>query len=359
MISPSLSFLTTIDAPSIAPIEDIEHVHLDLADCGDRQWIEQITAAARAYRRGSVQMNAMAYAAVRHWFAEMGMSADPFLPTVELPLFWEFVNGTLLKTPIGNVLSVPDTAIDLDECRIPLEWLNIPAWKPDYILGVQVLAEAAQVRLWGYAPSSSVNRATVDTFSRTYSLEREDMIEDVPLLAALPACHHIPVRSPAATAIPTATFQQIVSGEILLPRLTLPLEEWLQIIGSPRHRLDLFLACHPQRLSLWLYAKTMGIRNLVDQGWQEVQELLAEGAMLNPYISWKLGWTAPEWALRSNDTLQAMQAQAQLRQALETEDCRQAVALLKDLIATTADDGLRSALATTPSSTLNCSSKSG
>ncbi|WNC31380.1 MULTISPECIES: DUF1822 family protein [unclassified Thermosynechococcus] len=338
MTSLSLSFLTAIDAP---PMAHTEHVHIDLADAGDRQWIEQITAAARAYRRGSVRINAMAYVAVRNWFAAMGISADPFLSTVELPIFWEFVNGTLLTTAIGQVLIVPDTSIELDECRIPQEWLHIAAWKPDYILGVQVFAEEAQVRLWGYAPSSSVNRSAIDALSRTYTLDREDMIEDVPLLAALPACHHIPVPSPAATAIPTATLQQIASGEMLLPRLVLPLEEWLHIIGQPRHRLDLFLACHPQRLSLWLYAKTKGVSNLLGQVWQDVQELLEEGAMLNPYLSWKLGWTSPEWALRSNDTLEAMQAQAQLRQALETEDCRQAVALLKDLIATTADEGLR------------------
>lgn len=318
-----------------------EHVHIDLADCGDRQWIEQITAAARAYRRGSVKMNAMAYVAVHNWLAEMGISAEPFLSTVELPIFWEFVNGTLLKTSVGQVLIVPDTAIELDECRIPQEWFHIAPWKPDYILGVQVFTEEGQVRLWGYAPSSSVNQSAVDAFSRTYTLDREEMIEDVPLLAALPACSYIPVPLPAATAIPTATLQQIASGEILLPRLVLPLAEWLQIIGQPRHRLDLFLACHPQRLSLWLYAKAKGVGNLLSQVWQDVQELLDEDAMINPYLSWQLGWSSPQWALRSNETLQAMQAQAQLRQALETEDCRQAVALLKDLIATTADEGLR------------------
>ncbi|WKT82531.1 DUF1822 family protein (plasmid) [Thermosynechococcus sp. PP45] len=221
------------------------HIHFDLTNCGDRQWIEQITAAARAYRRGSVRMNAMAYVAVRNWFAAMGISADPFLSTVELPIFWEFVNGTLLTTAIGQVLIVPNTSIELDECRIPQEWLHIAAWKPDYILGVQVFAEEAQVRLWGYAPISSVNCAAVDAFSRTYTLNRENMIENVPLIAALPTCHHIPAQPPAATAISTATLQQIASGEILLPRLVLPLEEWLHIIGQPCHRLDLFLACHP------------------------------------------------------------------------------------------------------------------
>ncbi|MFN4280448.1 DUF1822 family protein [Thermosynechococcus sp.] len=334
----SLAFLTTINAPAMA---QVEHVHIDLADCGDRPWIEQITAAARAYRRGSVRLNAMAYVAVRDWLAEMGISAEPFLSTVELPIFWEFVNGTLLKTPIGKVLIVPDTAIELDKCRIPQEWFYIAPWQPDYILGVQVFTEKAQIRLWGYAPSSSVNRSAIDPLSRTYSLDREDMIEDVPLLAALPECPHIPVPSPAATAISTATLQQIASGEILLPRLVLPFGEWLQIIGQPRHRLDLFLACHPQRLSLWLYAKTKGIESLLGQVWQDVQELFEEGALIHPYLSWKLGWTSSAWTLRSNDTLTALQAQAQLRQAMETEDCRQAVALLKDLIATTADEGLR------------------
>ncbi|BAC09531.1 DUF1822 family protein [Thermosynechococcus vestitus] len=338
MTSLSFSFLTAIDAP---PMAHTEHVHIDLADGGDRQWIAQITAAARPYRRSSVQINAMAYTAVRHWFAEMGMGAEPFLPIVELPIFWEFVNGTLLQTAIGKVLIVPDTAIELDECRIPQEWLHIAPWKPNYILGVQVFTETAQIRLWGYAPSSSVNPAALDAVSRTYSLDREDMIEDVPLLTALLECPPIPVPSSAATAIPTATLQKIASGEILLPRLVLPLEEWLQIIGQPCHRLDLFLACHPQRLSLWLYAKTKGIGNLLGQGWQDLQERLEEVPLINPYLSWQLGWTSPAWALRSNDTLEAMQAQAQLRQALETEDCCQALALLKNLIATTADEGLR------------------
>ncbi|XFA74336.1 DUF1822 family protein [Thermosynechococcaceae cyanobacterium Okahandja] len=330
----------------------IEHVEIDLSACdaGDRRWIERVSAAARPHCRGRVHLNALAYIAAKQWLRDMGLEARPITPVdeLELPLFWEFINGTALDTPFGRLVILPEEVASLEEWLVPREWVDIPAWRPDYFMGVQVLPheESLEIKLWGYACAREVARDTYDPLLRTYTIERDQMVEDVGLLLVLPERQpqSLPLAEPKLVS--AEVIQRIASGEILLPRLVLPLDEWAQLMSQPQHRLTLFLACHPHRLGLWLRAREYAIRDSLQPLWQELTPLWQElTAALCPKGWWGYVRSADP-QLKNGDSVdpsvrEAIAAVEQLRQIRAMPNAAERQAILKSLISQPPNEDIR------------------
>ncbi|WP_448514148.1 DUF1822 family protein [Parathermosynechococcus lividus] len=323
--------LRSASFPFLPEVPLIEHIDIGALAASDRQWINRIKNAARAHCRGRVYLNALAYVAVRNWFRTMGIEAQPKVPVdeIELPCFWEFVNGSALDTPMGRVVILPDEITDLEEWVVPREWLDIPAWRPDYFIGVQVLTdqELSKINLWGYAYASEVAKDTYDPLLRTYRIDRQQMVEDVALLLSLPAQEPRPLSLPDPELVSADLIHAIASGEIVLPRFVLSLDQWAQLLSQPQHRLSLFLACHPQRLGLWLRAREYLIRDCLQATWQELTDILP------PSLDRRLGHVrAAELPSIDPDSREAIAAQQQLRQIKTNLNDPASKAALKSLI---------------------------
>jgi|GEM_PF-6378716 len=338
--------------PFLPNVPLMEHVEIDLSACdaGDRRWIERVSAAARPHCRGRVHLNALAYIAAKQWLRDMDIEARPITPVdeLELPLFWEFVNGTALDTPLGRLVILPEEVASLEEWLVPREWLDIPAWRPDYFMGVQVLPheESIEIKLWGYAYTNEVARDTYDPLLRTYTIERDQMVEDVGLLRVLPERQpqSLPLAEPPLAEpklVSAEVIQRIASGEILLPRLVLPLDEWAQLMSQPQRRLTLFLACHLQRLGLWLRAREYAIRDGLQTLWQELTEALLPSVQgRREYVR------SADPRLKNADSVdpsvrEAIAAVGQLRQIREMPNAAKSQAILKSLISQPPNEDIR------------------
>ncbi len=163
---------------------------------------------------------------------------------------WGFVNGLAIAwEQDGSAIAweqrlvlIPTETIDLDEIRIPQEWVDIPSWAADYYWIVQINPDDAWVNVAGFVTHQQLKqRAKLDVSDRTYCLDGADLMPDLSLIwlsqrlgwsevtrAALPEIAALS-ESEAANLI-----QQLSQSGLESLRLTLPFERWA---GLLEHRL--------------------------------------------------------------------------------------------------------------------------
>ncbi|MEA5552686.1 DUF1822 family protein [Anabaena cylindrica UHCC 0172] len=201
-----------------------------------------------------------------------------------LPNFWEFVNGTAMSFDNSRLVLIPTLAMDVDELRIPQEWVDIPEWVADYYLAVQVNSDAGWMRVFGYTTHQQIKSLGVyDESDRTYSLESDQLTSDLNVLwvtrklspqeitrAAIPPLQNLP-QTQAENLL-----QRLSNADIKFPRLEVPFSLWGALIahGGWRQRLyelrqGIF---QPASIRQWLEE---GVSNFAQQlGW-ELQQFTA------------------------------------------------------------------------------------
>lgn len=228
------------------------------------------------------------------------LAAEPDLPAPvvwpqisELPSFWEIVNGTAITLGETRLVLIPSDAVNLEELRVPQEWVDIPSWAADYYLAIQLNLEEHWLRVSGYATHDQLKReGQFDPMDRTICLNQECLTEDLNILwvtqelfsRCQPAVKPLPTLS-SATA---ATLLNQLSQSAYSPRLDRPFEQWAALIANQNWREQLYQgrqsASNRQQpispmasvnLSQW-------IQGIFAAGWQVVEELVAPTAVLVP-----------------------------------------------------------------------------
>ncbi len=119
------------------------------------------------------------------WFQEEeeGVQPLPFPKRNELSSVWEFVNATAIDFGKARFVIIPNDGINTDEFIIPGEWVDIPSWRGNYYLAVQINCEDGWLRVLGYATHKQIkNEGEYDEVNRSYLLEREDLVEDLNII---------------------------------------------------------------------------------------------------------------------------------------------------------------------------------
>ena len=152
-----------------------------------------------------------------------------------LTSFWELVNGSAIALGSQRLVLMPTEATDIDEFRVPQEWIDIPNWRSDYYWAVQVEPDDGWVRVFGFTTHHQIKQAgDYDWRDRTYALAEDDLVAD---LAALWAGQElaIPIVTQAevdplptlATAQAHQLIQHLGNTGLLRPRLEVPFQQWL------------------------------------------------------------------------------------------------------------------------------------
>ncbi|MBD2413825.1 hypothetical protein FACHB389_24290 [Nostoc calcicola FACHB-389] len=165
-----------------------------------------------------------------------------------LSSFWELVNGTAITLNATRLILVPSETIDLSELRVPQEWVDIPSWVGDYYLAVQVEADEGYVRVWGYCTHAQLKaRGNYDAGDRTYSLDADNIINDINILGvARQLCPEEPTRSAIEEieTLPQPQAQNLIARlgnpEILTPRLAVSFQLWAGLITHGGWRKSLY-----------------------------------------------------------------------------------------------------------------------
>ena len=212
--------------------------------------------------------------------AEKVAAARSTVPRANLLSFWELVNGSAIAVGSQRWVLMPTEAIDIDEFRVPQEWIDIPNWRGDYYWAVQVEPDDGWVRVFGFATHHQIKQAgDYDWRDRTYALAEDDLVADLAVFwagqeLAIPVVTQAAVEPlpTLATAQAHQLIQRLGHTDLRRPRLEVPFQQWGALIrhGGWRQQLaeQRWGLTAQRQVTDWLVA---GIRQLAVQvGWQQV-----------------------------------------------------------------------------------------
>jgi hypothetical protein len=172
------------------------------------------------------------------------------LPTLwpneaELPGIWEFVNGTALVLDHARLVLIPSETMDTEEFIVPQEWVDIPNWRADYYLPMQVNLEENWICAWGYIAHPQIQaRGRYDPIYRTYSIDRDWVMTD---LTVVWETQNIAIK--AQSDLESADFsrsqieswiQSLSQPSPYSPRLDLDFEQWAILLEREDLRQKLY-----------------------------------------------------------------------------------------------------------------------
>lgn len=230
--------------------------------------------------RWTAYLNHLCLNALSRWLQEeTNLSA----PSVwGLPGTWEMVNGTALSLGKARIACIPSEAIDVEEFCVPQEWVDIPSWVADYYLAVQLVPDECYLRVWGFTTHSQLkNQGDYDPLDRTYTLEQDDLIQDInAFLVALELCtqQKVTVKPLPALSREEAEnlLQQLSQPSPYSPRLEVEFERWAALMDKEIWRQQLYERRNQPpviapvkptvNLSTWF-------ESVFEAGWQTVEDL--------------------------------------------------------------------------------------
>ncbi len=171
---------------------------------------------------------------------EQEATVKPWLNRQTLANIAELVNGTVIMLGKTKVVLIPSEAEDIEELRLPQEWVDIPEWIADYYLAVQVNLDAGFLRIWGYTTHQKIkNHGTYNPTDRTYTLDNTDLITDINAFwVTRELCPEeitqvsVPPINGISSTQANNLIQRLGNTEILLPRLAIPFTIWAALIKN-------------------------------------------------------------------------------------------------------------------------------
>ena len=263
-------------------------------DIQDRAWTQSRVLATPASRwRG--YLNQLAWQTFQPWLAEaLAVRVKPMLAAPLLPTIWEWVEGCSLVAGSTNALRLvllPTEAMDDEELRVPLEWLEISNWTGDYYIQLQVNPDDGWVKVSGLATHAALLASgEIDWDDRTCSLPAADLMPEVSMMLAAQAiaaqtsqtsqvvrvtqANHSAVEP---SALSPAEAQQLITRlsdpSLLDPRMAIDFARWKALMahGGWRRQMTQQRQGQPPAFSVsqWLQS---GVTQLAEQiGWQSVE----------------------------------------------------------------------------------------
>ena len=192
----------------------------------------------------------------------------------------ELINGVAIAVGDARIILIPSEAEDLEELRVPQEWIDVPQLAGDYYVAVQVNVDDSYLRIWGYTTHRQLKESGEYSFSdRSYSLAGADIIGDISALwVARELCPDEVTRADI-TVLTEITSQQadnliqrLGNKENRLPRLAIPFTMWGALIANDAWR-DRLVGQRRGKAGIsilkWLKAEASNL--LPDIGWRQVE----------------------------------------------------------------------------------------
>jgi hypothetical protein len=258
---------------------------LELNEATVHQAWQKSQNAANSTSQWQTYLNQVTLDTFLPWLqAEVDATATVGLDSATQADVWELVNGTVINIDGAKIVLIPSEAEDLSQLRVPQEWIDIPVWKADYYLAVQVNVDDGYVRVWGYTTHQQLkNHGSFSYSDRTYSLSEAELITDINVLwVARELCPNEVTQAavePIETLATTQADNLILSlgnSTQLLPRLAVPFATWAALIQNPAWCRRLAATRKGETLKTpvmqWLQ---QGMNNLAAElGWRQIEMTL-------------------------------------------------------------------------------------
>ena len=248
----------------------------------NQAWQQSQKAESNAASRWQQYLNQVALNTFLPWLqAEEDETAKVGFDRATQANIWELVNGTVISVDGARIVLIPTEVEDSSELRVPQEWIDIPQWKADYYLAVQVSIDNKYVRVWGYATHQQLkNRGNFNYSDRTYSLSEEEIITDLDVLwVARELCPNEvtqvavePIEALGDTQADNL-IERLGNRSLLLPRLAVPFPTWAALIQNKAlcRRLAAIRRGETAKTPVMQWLK-QGISNVaVELGWRQIE----------------------------------------------------------------------------------------
>lgn len=231
------------------------------------------------------------------WVAEESLSQPTVWPNIDkLATIWEFVNGTAIQLGKTRLVLIPSDDLDIEELRVPQEWVDIPNWVGDYYLAMEVNLDGDEddcwVKVYGFTTHRQLkDNSRYDESDRTYSLPIEDLTENLTVMEitlGLSLRERVPELSNLSNSEATKLLQ-LLGGDTSLysPRLRIdiPFAKWGALLDNDGWRQQMYdrrmgnFQESPAPIGVTASNKSevklnQWFQNLGDSGWQTVEEIL-------------------------------------------------------------------------------------
>ncbi len=266
-----------------------EHLWLEFStELQDEVWKQAQKSNSPNYY--NAYLNRLCLETILPCFKEIVEQSVSTQKTIEqLPSIWEFVNGTAIKIGDTQLILIPSEANDIEGLSVPQEWVDIPGWEGAYYLAIQAELEENWLRIWGYTNHQKLkNEGFYDPLDRTYTLERDDLTEDISLLwVALDLCLTEKAEIKSLPELLVSEAENLIKklGQIKLysSRLNIPFEKWAVLFSNDQYRQGLYQLCLAETsvvnpvdtlinsivtpLGQWLKKKDEELQELIQTGW--------------------------------------------------------------------------------------------
>ncbi|NMF65517.1 hypothetical protein DP113_34355 (plasmid) [Brasilonema octagenarum UFV-E1] len=234
---------------------DTEHIWLQLErDTQEEAW-QFSQCHSNPIACYNAYLNRVCLSHLLNWFQERlteesTLHAEVFPCEESLPSLLEIVNGTAIKVGEIRIVLVPTEILDIEELRVPQEWIDINSWAADYYISVQVNLDEddddSSMRLCGFTTHRQLkNQGRYNESDRTYSLPIEQLTENFTLLFATLGLHWQEQLPPTVTlsAVEAQNLLQTLSDtSVYSPRLRfdVPFAQWAALISNEQWRQQLY-----------------------------------------------------------------------------------------------------------------------
>lgn len=231
--------------------------------------------------RWQAYLNQLCLETVIPWLREdHALRAIPALKTPSLQSIWAVVTGTPIQVGAQKIVLIPTETIDLDELRVPQEWIDIPNWMADYYVATQVNPDEGWVRIGGFTKHLQLKeQGAYDWCDRTYTLNDTDLTSDLNVLWLTQQFNPQEITQTAVNPLSTLSkaqadqlIQRLGNSDLVTPRLAIPFEQWGSLIahGGWRQQLAAKRRGMTEQPSVGQWLQT-GMTNLAQQmGWQSI-----------------------------------------------------------------------------------------
>ncbi|MEZ2247367.1 DUF1822 family protein [Microcoleus sp.] len=164
----------------------------------------------------------------------------------EFPKLWELVNGTAIQLGETRIVLIPSEAVDIEEFCVQQEWIDLPSWVANYYVLVQVNPDNRWLRVLGYATHQMLKQnGKYNKITRTYSLEREDLIEDLNVMwMAREFCRDEKAKVEPLPKLSLVEVRKLVEQLKqpfwCSPRLSVEFKEWGALLADEHSRQELY-----------------------------------------------------------------------------------------------------------------------
>ncbi|WP_228059758.1 DUF1822 family protein [Plectonema radiosum] len=209
-------------------------------------------------------------------------------PSPDLHRQWEFVNGIELTFNRTRLVLIPTEQDNIDEFRIPQEWIDIPNWVANYYVPVQVNLAENWLRIWGFISYGQViKKAKYDSLDRSYCVDNWDLTADINVMwVAQQLCAVKELKVKPLPSLSKVQAQEIIhqlsKSTVYSPRLDIDFNLWGAILNDNEYRFILYSQSIKKshnnlmkNTNKIVYNLSSWFDNIFNEGWCSVDDLFS------------------------------------------------------------------------------------